>query len=68
MNRPTAEAPVLPDGFMPGCTNWRCSCWEPGRVCDEFMALDGWKYCPRCGWSKELHPAETAVTSRADPE
>lgn len=47
--------PELPDGYRPGCSNWRCSCWQPREVCDEFMGAGPGRYCPRCGWAHELH-------------
>jgi hypothetical protein len=45
----------LPDGYQPGCSNWQCMCWEPGKVCDEFMGGNKYQHCPRCGWARELH-------------
>ena len=47
--------PVLPDGYKPSCSNWRCSCWVPGAVCEEFMGYAMDRYCPRCGWDRALH-------------
>lgn len=57
------EVPKLPDGYVPGCSNWRCLCWRPGEVCDEFMGLDGWRSCPRCGWAHELHVGHGGVAT-----
>lgn len=51
------SAPVLPEGFRPGCPNWRCVCWIPGAVCPEFMGYDQDQHCPRCGWDRDHHQA-----------
>lgn len=45
----------LPDGYQPGCPNWHCPCWQPGVVCGKFMGYSRSRYCPRCGWTRELH-------------
>ncbi len=60
--------PVLPDGFKPGCSNWRCQCWIPRPVCEKFMGFDGWEHCPRCGWSRELHQPDPPKEEDADGE
>jgi len=39
-----------------GCPRKGCPCHIPGPVCSFREAdLDGYPYCPRCGWSRHLH-------------
>jgi hypothetical protein len=61
-------APKLPDGFQPGCSNWRCMCWEPGAVCEEFMGDSSYRHCPRCGWTRELHKPKATTPPGDDFE
>lgn len=64
---PTTAAPELPDGYRPGCPNWRCACWRPGAVCNEFMGLRDNSYCPRCGWTRDRHNSPQPEPGATDP-